>query len=90
MRSIVRAQRANQRRRQRLNEQALRHSGADQNEHTVTAVLKVDLSPRDARSAERLTHRTVQPVANGQLIPVGAIPISETLNIDGYDCPVNG
>jgi hypothetical protein len=39
---------------------------------------------------ERFSHRAVQAVTDGYLIPVGAVPIPEPLNIDSNDRPVNG
>ena len=90
VRAIVPAQLIDQRGRQRFHEEALGHLRADQDEHAVAAVLVIAVSPWNTRPAECLPHRTVQSVTDGQLIPVGAMPISKSLDVDSNDGPVNG
>jgi hypothetical protein len=90
VRAVVQAQRADQRGRQRFYEYALGDLRAGQDENTVASVLVITIIPRDSRLAECLTHRTVQALADGYLIPVRAAPISEPLNVDRNDGSVNG
>jgi hypothetical protein len=90
MRAVVSPQRTTYRARQRFYEQALGHLRANQDEHAVTAVLVIAISPRDSRLAEGLPHRTVQAVPDGYLVEVGPTPIPEPLNVDGKDSPMNG
>lgn len=56
----------------------------------VASVLAMAIIPRDFRLAECLTHRTVQAIPDGHLIPVRATAVPEPLNINRNDRPVNG
>jgi hypothetical protein len=48
------------------------------------------VSPRDSGAAERFPHRAVQALTDRQLMPIGATPIPESLNVNGDNGPVNG
>jgi hypothetical protein len=85
----VRAKRDDKRRGQRFNEQALGDLRADQDEHAITAVLVIAVSPRDSRMAECFLHRTVQTITDSDLVAVRPMPGPEALNIDRNDGPVN-
>jgi hypothetical protein len=90
MRTVVRAQRGDQRGRQRFHQQALGHLGGNQDEHAIAAVLVTAVLPRDPRAAERVPHRTIQTIANRHLVRIGAALIPEPLNVNKDDGPVNG
>ena len=76
--------------REQFHEQALGHVGRNQDEHTVAAVLVTAVGPGDSRAVERFPHRAVQALPDRQLVPVGATPIPEPLNVNDDYGPVNG
>ena len=90
MRLIVRAQRSHQRRRQRFHQQTLGYLGGNQDEYAITAVLATTVIPRDPSPAERLSHHAIQAIADRHLVHIGAAMISEPLDVDDDDGPVNG
>ena len=90
MRVVVRVQRRHQRGRQRFRQQALGHLGRNQDEYPVPAILVTAVIPRDTCAAERLPHRTVQPVSDRHLIAIGSALIPEPLHVNDNDGPVNG
>src|SRR5271165_1752189 len=90
MPAVMPMQRADQRGRQRLYEQALGHFRADQDEHAVAAILMIMISPLDTCLLKCFPHRPVQTVTNGHLIPVSALTSPEPLNVKGNDGPVDG
>jgi hypothetical protein len=89
MRAVVRTQRPRQRGWQQLDQQGFRHLRWNQDEHTIAAVTST-VVPRDSRALKCFPQRTIQAITDRYLMPVGATPVPETLNIDHHDGPVNG
>jgi hypothetical protein len=63
VRVVVRRQRRDQRGREQLDEQALGDLGRKGDENAVTAILVRIWRPGEFGLLERLTHRSVQPLA---------------------------
>jgi DNA-binding NarL/FixJ family response regulator len=89
MRGVVPAKPRYHRRRQGFHEQALGHLGRDQDQDTITAILVIAVIPRDPRAGERLAHDAIEAVTNCHLVNVSAALVSEPLDVDHDDSPVN-